>query len=47
MHLEGSNLVKIHSFGFRWLLAGLLPNLATGGQLCLLAKAQKYPFEEL
>ena len=29
MHLEGSNLVKIHNFGFRWLLAGQLPNLAT------------------
>ena len=29
MHLEGSNLVKIHNFGFWWLLAGLLPNLAT------------------
>ena len=29
MHLGGSNLVKIHNFGFRWLLAGPLPNLAT------------------
>ena len=36
MHLEGSNLVKIHSFGFRWLLAGPLPNLATRGlYICL------------
>ena len=47
MHLEGSNLVKIHSFGFRWLLAGLLPNLAIVGQLSLLTETQKRLFEEL
>ena len=36
MHLGGSNLVKIHNFGFRWLLAGPLPNLATRGlYICL------------
>ena len=29
MHLGGSNLVKIHNFGFRCLQAGPLPNLAT------------------
>ena len=47
MHLEGSNYVKIHNFEFRWLLAGLLPNLAMGGQLSLLTETQKRPFEEL
>ena len=36
MHLGGSNLVKIHNFGFRWFLAGPLPNLATWGlYICL------------
>ena len=33
MHLEGSNLVKINNFEFRWLLAGPLPNLAMGANL--------------
>ena len=32
MHLEMLNLVKIHNFGFRWLLAGPLPNSATKSQ---------------
>ncbi len=44
--LRRVKLGQNHNFEFRWLLAGLLPNLAMGGQLSLLTETQKRPFEE-